>query len=270
MCLVVRPFNGFFSVDISCFLFASLFPLLQHVFLYKTSPLVKCCNSLNYDYTNIGEMHILLIPWAAVTQVSNANQPVLVIKAKNYVMTDHFIWWPHKVWTTYTKISNVGWEQIWKEYWEIIWWSAWIDLTPVWDANLACWSCRFRTYLAWAGFCRWARRPHGSWRGGRLLSPAGVIGRPGNAPRRATSHWSVTRGCWAGAVPGNRAEGSLCRETETMRQRGSGESLYAEAVVESLLKHERLVTRMRRSLFGITLKQALQCFNVSLELNVAA
>ncbi len=164
----------------------------------------------------------------------------------------------------------VGWEQNWREYWEIIWRSARIDLTPVWDADLACWSCRFRTYLAWAGFCKWARRPHGSWRGGRPQSPAGGIGRPGNAPRRATSRWSVTRGCWAGAVPGNRAEGSLCRETETMRQRGSGESLYAEAVVEALLKHTRLVKRTRRSLFGITLKQALQCFIVSLELNAAA
>lgn len=37
-------------------------------------------------------MHILQIYWAAVTQVSNAHQPVLVITAKHDVMTDHFIW----------------------------------------------------------------------------------------------------------------------------------------------------------------------------------
>lgn len=151
-----------------------------------------------------------------------------------------------------------------------MWWSARIHLTPVWDADLACWSCRFRTYLAWAGFCRRARRPHGSWRGGRPLSPAGETGRPGNAPRRATSRWSVTRGCWAGAAPGNRAEGFLSGEKETMRQRGSGESLYTEEVVEALLKHARPVKRTRRSLFGIMLRQALPCFIVSLELNAAA
>lgn len=99
-----------------------------------------------------------------------------------------------------------------KMHWEIMWRSARIDLTPVWDADLACWSCRFRTYLAWAGFCRRARRPHGSWRGGRPPIPAAATGRPGSAPRRATSRWSATRGCWAGAAPGNRAKGFLSRE----------------------------------------------------------
>ncbi len=55
-----------------------------------------------------------------------------------------------------------------------------------------------------------------------------------------------------------------------MRQRGSGESLYTEEVVEALLKHARPVKRTRRSLFGIMHRQALLCFIVSLELNAAA
>lgn len=110
-------------------------------------------------------------------------------------------------------------DRIEKMYWEIMWWRARIDLTAVWDADLACWSCRFRTYLAWAGFYRRARHPHGSWRGGRPLSPAAATSRQGSAPHRATSRWSVTRGCWAGAAPGSRAEGFLSEEKETTRLR---------------------------------------------------
>lgn len=117
-----------------------------------------------------------------------------------------------------------------KMYCEIMWPRARIDLTAVWDADLACWSCRFRTYLAWAGFYRRARHPHGSWRGDRPLSPAGATSRPGSAPRRATSHWSATRGCWAGEAPGSRAEGFLSEEKQTKRQRNSGESLRTEDV----------------------------------------